>query len=123
MVVRRFARSLSFALRGIAFGLRTEPHLRAHLVIAALVVAAGFWLGITPQQWTVIALCTALVVACELINTAVERAVDLVTPDYHPLAEAAKNAAAGAVLVAVAGAVVCGLIILGPALWEFIVDN
>ena len=114
---RKFRQSLVFALNGIACGLRSEPHLRVHLVIAALVLLSGWQLRIAPGQWSVLLLCIGLVLISELVNTAVEKTVDLVAPDYHPLAGAAKDLAAGAVLVAVFTAVACGLIILGPPLW------
>ncbi|NPV90243.1 MAG: diacylglycerol kinase family protein [Firmicutes bacterium] len=117
MNAKRFSRSVGYALRGLAYGIRVEKHFRVHLIIAVLVIGCGVWLGIGIQQWTVISLCIALVLVSELVNTAVERVVDLATTEYHPLAEAAKNVAAGAVLLAALGAVVCGVLILGPPLW------
>lgn len=114
---RKFHQSLAFALNGIACGLRSEPHLRVHLAIAALVLVGGWQLKISPGQWTALLLCIGLVLISELINTALEKIVDLVTPDHHPLAGAAKDLAAGAVLVSAFIAVACGLIVLGPPLW------
>lgn len=117
MKAKRFSQSLGYALKGIIFGFRNESHLRVHLVITVLVAGCGAWLRLSLLQWAVISLCIALVLVSELVNTAVERAVDLVTTDYHPLAEATKDVAAGAVLLAVLNAVVCGILILGPPLW------
>ena len=66
----------------------------------------------------VLVLTMAFVVAAELFNTAIESAVDLVTTEYHPLAKAAKDAAAGGVLVAAFSSVIVGLIIFGPRIWS-----
>jgi diacylglycerol kinase len=77
----------------------------------------AFWLGISRLEWSVLILTTLLVWMAEFANTALEAVVDLVSPDYHPLAKAAKDVAAAAVLVGALGAVVVGLLILGPPLW------
>ena len=85
--------------------------MRFHLLAACLVIGAGFFTGLSPLQWAVLALTIAAVISAELINTAIEAVVDLVSPDHHHLAKAAKDTAAGAVLVVSAAAVIVGLII------------
>ena len=77
-------------------------------------VAAGFALGISRVDWLVIVLCIIVVSAAEVVNTAIESAVDLASPEWHELARAAKDAAAGAVLLASAGSVIVGLIVFAP---------
>lgn len=106
-----------FALRGIFETIRTERNARVHLVCAAVVLLAGWFFRISRNEWLVLVLTISAVITAEIVNTAVELTVDLYTPRYHPLAEKAKNAAAGAVLVSAIGAVAVGLIIFGPKLW------
>ena len=67
-------------------------------------------------RWAVLVLTISLVFFAEMVNTVVEAIVDLVTPEYHPLAKVAKDVSAGAVLVTAMAAVVVGLLILGPPL-------
>lgn len=114
--------SFANALRGIAYGLRHERHLRFHFAATAAVAAAGIWLRIAAEGWLWLAAATASVWTAELLNTAVERAVDLASPAPHPLARAAKDTAAAAVLVTAAFAAVVGLIVLGPPLWRTFIE-
>jgi undecaprenol kinase len=101
-----------YAFAGLFDAWRTERNLRIHAVVAAAVVAAGAVLRLPPAAWAVVFLAIALVVAAELLNSAVETIVDLVSPEEHPLAKRAKDVAAAAVLVAVAGAVAAGACVL-----------
>jgi diacylglycerol kinase (ATP) len=113
--VGAFLRSLTWALRGVRQSTRTQANLRIQWVMAGSALALSFWLGapIAP-----IALASALVIALELLNTALEGVVDLASPAPHPLARQAKDAAAGAVLVASFFAVLVGISTIGPPLWE-----
>lgn len=110
--------SFRHALEGIADALRSERHMRFHLAAAALAVALALWLNVALEQWLWLIAAIAAVWTAELLNTAIERAVDLTSPRIHPLAKAAKDAAAGAVLVASLFAAAVGCIVLGPPLWE-----
>jgi len=76
------------------------------------------WLRLPPRDFAIIIVTITLVWAAELTNTAIEAAIDLASPDRHPLAKAGKDAAAGAVLVTAIGAILIGLLILGPPLWD-----
>jgi undecaprenol kinase len=96
----------------LAAAWRTQRNLRIHAALAALVVAAGALLRLPAASWALLALAIALVVAAELLNTAVEAVVDLVSPDDHPLAERAKDLAAAGVLVAALGAAAAGAFVL-----------
>jgi undecaprenol kinase len=82
----------------------------AALALAVVVVAAA--LRVPPSSWALLALAIALVGAAELLNTALEALVDLVSPDDHPLAKQAKDVAAAAVLVASLGALATGAFVL-----------
>ena len=114
---RRTLRSFRFAAAGVVFLVRTQPNARVHLVVAAMVFALAAWLRVGTTAWAVLLLDVALVLSLEAMNTAVEFAVDLASPEVHPLAKAAKDTAAAAVLVAAALSVLVGLLLLGPALW------
>ncbi|MEX2501937.1 MAG: diacylglycerol kinase family protein [Trueperaceae bacterium] len=103
------------AVRGVATALRQQGNLRIELAVAVAAVATTLWLQ---APLAPIVLVCGLVLCCELLNTAIEAVVDLVSPEAHPLAAQAKDVAAGAVLVATAIAVVTGLAHLGPPLLE-----
>jgi diacylglycerol kinase (ATP) len=107
----RFLRSFHHAFEGIIYATRTEANMRVHFVIAALVLLATLILRL--DRYYVIATVTliALVLSLELMNTAIEAIVDLLTVAHHPLAKSAKDAAAGAVLVAAVGSALCAYLI------------
>ncbi|MCA9835578.1 MAG: diacylglycerol kinase [Trueperaceae bacterium] len=92
---------------------RNEPNFRIELTIAVLAFLLSLWLKVSPVA---ILVMTALVLALELLNSALEATIDLISPDFHPLAKLAKDAAAGAVLLTSFLAVLVGLFALGPAL-------
>ena len=87
-----------------------------------MVVGLGTFLGLGTAEWIAILLCITLVITLELVNTAVEACVDLVTRETHPLARTAKDVAAGAVLVGVVGSVLIGAVIFVPRLYQLIVQ-
>ena len=94
--------------------LRSQANARIHVVAAALVVAAGFFFGISRGEWCAVVGAMGWVLTAEGINTAIEAVVDLASPGMHPLAERAKDVAAGAVLLAAAAAAIIGLLVFGP---------
>ena len=109
-------RSFICAILGIAATVKSERNMRIHLAAAVAVVVLGAWLGLDGREWAAIVICCALVMSLECLNTAVEAAVDLASPNIHPLAKKAKDCAAGAVLVAAIGAAIVGCIIFVPKL-------
>ena len=118
MPARRLA-AFRFAFEGLAYMLRTQPHARIHLLATVVVVGMGWWLGVDATGWALLALSIGLVWAAEALNTAVEAVVDLVSPARHPLAKAAKDAAAAGVLLAAVAAAVVGMLVLGIPLWRW----
>jgi len=96
--------------------------LRIHVNVAMLVMAGGWYFHIKNWQWAIITLAIAMVVALELVNTALEAVVDLASPEFHPLAKLSKDAAAGAVLIIAGAAVVLGILVYLPSLGNFGVD-
>jgi diacylglycerol kinase (ATP) len=107
----KFWRSFHHAFEGIMYATRTQPNMRAHFIIAALVLVATLVLRLDRFYVVAIVILIALVLAMELVNTAVEAIVDLLTVEHHPLAKTAKDAAAGAVLIVSLASVVCGYLI------------
>lgn len=116
-VLRQRAASFGYAFRGVAAALRSEIHLQFHAVATVFVVGLGFFFQLRPTEWALVALAVGLVWSLELANTAIEAVVNLVSPEYHPLAGRAKDVAAGAVLVGAIAALVVGLLVFGPRVW------
>lgn len=108
--------TLNCAVEGILHGVKTQRHVRWHAVACLGVLVVAPRLGTTPGEFALLCLAAALVLVAELANTALEAAVDLACPDFHPLARAAKDVAAGAVLVAAFAAVTVGWVVLAPRL-------
>ena len=109
------------ALEGIAEALATQRHLRIHVVVAALVTLFGILLRLSRVDLALLLMAIALVVIAELLNSAVELAVDLASPTLHPIARRAKNIAAGAVLIAAFASAVIGVLTLAPPLLRAVV--
>ncbi|MFD2785695.1 diacylglycerol kinase family protein [Hymenobacter rubripertinctus] len=116
-LLRQRAASFGHALRGVGAALRTEVHLWFHAAATVAVVALGLYCGLARWEWVAVVLSVGAVWCAELVNTAVEAVVDLVSPQYHPLAGRAKDVAAGAVLVMALAAAVVGVVVFGPRLW------
>lgn len=115
--LRRWWRSAGFAWQGLAAVWRSQPNFRIEVLAALLAVTAALWLRASLPP---ILLCCALVLSLEVVNTAVEALTDLVSPQRHPLAKLAKDAASGAVLLASFFSLLVGLAVLGPALWRLL---
>ncbi|HUZ50767.1 MAG TPA: diacylglycerol kinase [Candidatus Dormibacteraeota bacterium] len=109
--MNRLWRSFNHAFEGIMYATRTQPNMRVHLVVAALVLLASLVLHLERYYIVALIVLIALVLSLELLNTAIEAIVDLLTVAHHPLAKTAKDAAAGAVLVASVAAVAVGYLI------------
>lgn len=112
-------RSFGYAWKGIRCCIGKEQNLSFHLIVTAVVVIAGFVLGITRMEWMIIILCIGVVIAAELFNTAIEK---LGRPGVSPTASRGgqvKDIAAGAVLVCAATAAIIGLIVFIPYLTRF----
>lgn len=118
-----FLASFGHAVAGIVGTVRREKHMRFHAVAALVVIVAGICLKVGRTGWLWLAAAIAAVFATELLNTAIERTVDLVTQEKHPLAKAAKDAAAGAVLIAALFAVAVAIAVFGPLIWAALFDS
>jgi len=107
-------RSMRFASRGVARMVASEANARIHATATLAVVAAGFALDVDRGEWLALSLAIAIVWSAEALNTAIEAVCDVAAPGRDPRIERAKDIAAGAVLVAAAGAAVVGLLVFGP---------
>ena len=111
-------KTLSYGFNGILYTLKHERNMVIHFLIMILVIIAGIVFKITFVEWGVCFVLFALVLSLELMNTALENVVDLVTEEKKPKAKVAKDASAGAVLVAAIFAVIIGISIFLPRLLE-----
>lgn len=109
-------RSFGYALQGLAFALRTQANFRIHLVAACAVVGLGLLWGISADDWRWLVIAIALVLAAELMNTAFEHLCNVVQPELHASVKAAKDVAAGAVLVTAVAAAIIGALVFWPYL-------
>ena len=112
--------SFRYAFRGIGAMLQTESNARIHAIATIAVIAVGFMIGISRIEWLAITLSITAVWCAEGFNTAIEFVCDVVSPDYHPKVEQAKDIAAGTVLIAAIGAGVVGVLVFGRHLLALI---
>lgn len=114
--LKKRIKSFGYAFKGIGSLLKKEHNAWIHCSAIVLVTIAGFYFGITPTEWCIVVLCFGIVLAAEGFNTAIERLVDLVSPDFHPIAGDVKDVAAGAVLICAIAAAIVGIIVFLPYL-------
>lgn len=111
-------KSFGYAFQGIFNTIRTERNIKIHCAAAILVTIFGIWLQISKTEWMICFILFGLILALELVNTAVEATVDLFTEERKPLAKKAKDVAAGAVLIVAIFAAVIGILIFIPKLLD-----
>jgi len=111
---RNLRESFKYAGIGIVQALKSERNMRIHWIAAIAIGVISILFRLSAEEAAMMALAAAMVITAEMVNTAIEHCVDLVTKEYDSLAAEAKNVAAGAVLVSAVGAVVVGVLILGP---------
>ena len=111
-----FVLSFYYAGAGVVHVALTQRNMRVHILIALATAMLGLWFAISTTEWAIISLAMGGVFGAEMVNTAVERLVDLVSPEYHNLAKVAKDSAAGAVLIMAIFASITGLLVFIPKL-------
>lgn len=112
-----FRRSFLFAIQGFRTAVRQERNIKVMLAGAVFAVVMGFVCQLDAVSWAIIAMCIGSVLSSELVNTSIEAVVDLVSPEFHPLAGKAKDIAAAAELVLSMTAAVVGVIVYANALF------
>lgn len=114
--MQKFFNSFKYAFSGLSYAFRTQFNFKFHTVALLFTGIAGWILKLSTLEWLWITVAIALVLLSELLNTAIEVLVDLVSPAYHEKAKIVKDVSAGAVLIAAVFALVVGLIIFIPKL-------
>ncbi len=112
--------SFRWAFEGIFYAVDTQRNLRIHLAVTVAVIVLGLFLGLSSIEWAVLALTISFVISVEMINTAIEEMVNILSPAQLPAAKRAKDVAAAAVLTAAFGAVFIGLFLFAPKLFRLI---
>jgi diacylglycerol kinase len=116
----RRATSFRNAFSGLRRLARTETHFQIHLLAAACAVILAALLGFSRIEWAILVVTISLVLVAEGVNSAIERTLDAITPGFHPLAKAAKDISAGAVLIAAIASVIIALFLYVPKLWALL---
>ncbi len=112
--MKKFLKSFRYAFEGIFRGIKEEQNMKIHIAIMILVIIFGILLKISKIEWIICIALFGLVISMELINTAIENTVDLITKEINEQAKIAKDVAAGAVLVSAIASAIIGLIIFVP---------
>ncbi|RXI99407.1 diacylglycerol kinase family protein [Anaerobacillus alkaliphilus] len=117
---KRFTCSFAYAWSGLLHAIRHEQNMKIHLLIAIMMLGLAFILGISNYEKLILLLVIGIVISLEVVNTAIERVVDLVTKEYHPMAKVAKDVSAGAVLAFSIFAAIIGILIFYKPIIETI---
>lgn len=107
-------KSFIYAFEGIFYALRDNRNIRAHFIVAILVISVGIFFGVNRFEMGIIGIMILLVIMAEMINTSIEEMVDLIVSEHRQQAKIAKDVAAGMVLIAVVGSVIAGIFIFVP---------
>lgn len=110
------AKSFSYAIAGLKEAFQKEPNLRIHVLIALLVIVAAIFLEFSLTEWAILLITVFLVISLELVNTAIESLVNLVSPEIKEEAKIAKDISASVVLLGAFLSIIVGLILFVPKL-------
>ena len=116
MKPKNWVQRANVAIEGIIYAVKTQRHMRYHLFAALAALILGLVLNISRNEIILLCMSIVLVLVTEMLNTAIETTVDMISEEYHPMAKNAKDIAAGVVLIASIGALTLGYLILYPAL-------
>ena len=109
--------SFKYASIGIFTGFKKTRNLWIDSLFFVAVISCGFIFNVSLIEWIALLLCCSLVISLELVNTAIEEAVNLASPEIHPVAKVSKDVAAGAVLISALFSVIIGMIIFIPKIF------
>ncbi|MCC5801525.1 diacylglycerol kinase [Rossellomorea vietnamensis] len=116
----RFLKSFGYAAEGMKSVWATEQNFRIHSFVGIVVFLLAYLLSVSAMEWVILIILVFSVLALETMNTAIEKAVDLTTEGYHPLAKAAKDLASASVLLFAICTAIVGTIIFLPKILELI---
>jgi diacylglycerol kinase len=111
-----FAESFRYAFAGLKYAFGTQRNIRVQSLAGIAAMVLGAVLGLSLLEWAVLILTICFVLVAEMVNTVFETIVDMVTQEYHPLAEIAKDVGAAAVITAAIAAVIVGMLLFVPKL-------
>ena len=114
--------SFFHAYEGINYAVTKERNMHIHVSVSVLVIVAGAILRISYGEWLICLLLIGLVMSLELVNTAIEAVVDMITTKEDPVAKVAKDASAGAVLISSIISAIIGFAIFLPKIFEFLTN-
>lgn len=112
--MKKLIKSFKYAFEGILTGIKEEQNMKIHIIIMILVIIFGIMLKINTTEWIICILLFGLVISMELMNTAIENTVNLITKEKNQQAKIAKDVAAGAVLASAIVSAIIGLMIFVP---------
>lgn len=119
MKVKELIDSFNYAISGILAALKLEKSLRIHYIAAITVMIASTLFNLSRIEFMILLFAVVLVVVLEMVNTAIEKTIDMITKEYHPLARVIKDISAGAVLIATFNAVIVGYLLFYDRLNPF----
>ncbi len=123
MKPRRWIDKVNLAIDGIIYSVKTQRHMRYHLTAALVVLLVSLIVNISRGEFILLSMAIILVLVTEMLNTALEETIDMISEEFHPRAKNAKDIAAGVVLVASMGALILAYLILYPALRTAIAER
>ena len=115
----KFIRGFGYAFSGLGYAFKSQLNFKVHIIAAILAGIAGWWFKLSPDEWLWIIAAMGMVLMVELVNTAIEVLVDLVSPEIHPKAKFIKDVAAAAVLVTAITAAIIAMIIFIPKILDY----
>ncbi|HBA37358.1 MAG TPA: diacylglycerol kinase [Firmicutes bacterium] len=118
--LKQFIYSAKYSLDGLFYSYKNERSLRIHAAASMLAIVLGFFFKISHIQWALVLVSLAIILAFELVNTAMEAAIDLVTLEYHELARIAKDCCSAATFVMSIAGLITMSIIFGPHILNFL---
>lgn len=118
--LRHLIKSFGYAFAGLKHAYQFDQNLRIHLVMALLVILASLFFHVTPFEMGILGVMILLVMVTEMINTAIENMVDLITKEHREEAKIAKDVASGMVLLTAVGSMIVGILIFVPYILRFL---
>jgi len=112
--VKKLIKSFKYAFEGIDYALNNDQNLVIHFIAASLVIIASIFLDVSPYEMGILGITILVVIATEMINSAIEKMVELITKEHREEARIAKDVSAGMVLLTAIGSVIIGILIFLP---------
>ncbi|HMS97931.1 MAG TPA: diacylglycerol kinase family protein [Saprospiraceae bacterium] len=115
--------SFKYALEGLFVMFKEERNARIHLIMAIGSIVAGVYFNLSLSEWIFLVFAIGLVIALELINTAIENLADFVSPERNEKIKKVKDLAAGAVLIGAISSLIIGILIFAPKIYGLLLNH